>query len=283
MIKILTVFVGVFLSISSFPHCRGEEKNMPTALCQTYYIKDATVWFFGHCGFAVQTSNHFLIFDYVEKRLENSYPKPVTLHLATGYINQEEIKNLKVRVFVTHEHGDHYDPVIFEWEKNIPDIQYFFGWQASNKPQYHYMLVPRAEWKTDDLEIYTINSHHSGVPEVAYLMKVDSLVIYHNGDYRGNYQEDMPYMKSKPDSIDLAFTSCVWQEQWEYSRINFELITQFQPMAVFPMHVRVGDEDQYFALFQNIYQSLLQEGQIILTNNTKGAKFLYKDGIIITK
>jgi len=281
--KILTASLVIFLSIGFVSQCHVQDKNIPTGSNQTIVGKETTIWFLGHCGFAVQTSNHFLIFDYVEKRLENSYPKPVTLHLATGYINPEEIKNFKVRVFVTHEHGDHYDPVIFEWEKNIPDIQYFFGWQASNEPQYHYLLAPRAEWKTDGLEIFTINSHHSGVPEVAYLVKVDSLVIYHNGDYRGNYQEDMPYMKSKADSIDLAFTSCVWQEQWEYSRLNLELITQLQPKAVFPMHVRVGDEDQYFTPFQDTYQSLLQEGQIILTNNKKGAKFLYKDGIIITK
>ncbi|UCE07393.1 MAG: hypothetical protein JSW07_05010, partial [bacterium] len=120
----------------------------------------------------------------------------------------------------------------------------------------------------------------SGVAEVAYLVKIDSLVIYHNGDYQGNYREDIPYLKSKADGIDLAFTSCVWQEQWEYSRLNLELITQFQPKAVFPMHVRVGDEDQYFAPFRDTYQSHLQEGQIILTNNRKGAKYFYKNGVI---
>ncbi len=200
--------------------------------------------------------------------------------MSTGYINPEEIKNLAVRVFVTHEHGDHYDPVIFEWQKNIPDIQYFFGWQASNEPQYQYLIVPRAELKSDDLEIFAINSHHSGVFEVAYLVKVDSLVTYHNGDYRGNYQEDMPYLKSKANSIDLAFTSCVWQEQWEYYRVNLELITQFQPKAVFPMHVRVGDEDQYFAPFRDTYQPKMKDGEIILTNNIKGAKYFYKNGVI---
>jgi len=278
--KILTTVAFIFLSIGFVSQCHLQDRNLPTDPGQTDETKEATVWFLGHCGFAVQTSNHFLIFDYVEGQLENSYPKPDTLHLATGYITPEEIKNFKVRVFVTHEHGDHYDPVIFEWEKSVPDIQYFFGWQASNEPQYHYLLAPRAEWKGDNLEIFTINSHHSGVPEVAYLVKVDSLVIYHNGDYQGNYQEDMPYLKTKTDSIDLAFIPPVWQEQWVYYRINLELITQFQPKAVFPMHVRVGDENQYFAPFRNTYQSHLQEGQIILTNNMKGAKYFYKNGII---
>jgi len=34
------------------------------------------------------------------------------------------------------------------------------------------------------LEIATINSHHSGIPEVAWLIKADGLVVYHNGDCR---------------------------------------------------------------------------------------------------
>lgn len=281
IMKIFNVSLVMFLSISLVSQCEEHNKKVPIGPIQPIEAKEATVWFLGHCGFAVQTSNHFLIFDYVEKQLENSYPKPDTRHLATGYINPEEIKNLKVRIFITHEHSDHFDPVIFEWEKHIPDIQYFFGWQASNESQYHYLLAPRAEWKTDDLEIFTINSHHSGVPEVAYLVRVDSLVIYHNGDYRGNYQEDIAYLKSEADSIDLAFTSCVWEQQWEYYRINLELISQFQPNAVFPMHVRVGDEEQYFIPFRDTYQSHLQDGQIILSNNKKGAKYFYKNGIII--
>ena len=141
---------------------------------------EAIIWFLGHCGFAVKTKDYFLIFDYVENFLRNSYQQPDNPALSTGYINPEEIHNSKVFVFTTHEHGDHYDPIIFEWENHIPDIEYFFGWQASSSTQHNYLIGPRAVWKNGDIEIYTINSNHSGIPEVAYLVKVDSLVIYHN-------------------------------------------------------------------------------------------------------
>ena len=153
----------------------------------------AKIWFLGHCGFAVATQNHFLISDYVEKTLENQFGRPDSPSLETGYINPEEIKDLKVRVFVTHSHTDHYDSVIYSWEETIPDIEYFFGWQASENPQYHYLTGPRAEWQDDDMQIYTVNSHHSGVPEVAYLVMVDGLAIYHNGDCKADPDNDIVY------------------------------------------------------------------------------------------
>lgn len=247
------------------------------------YSNEATIWFLGHCGFAVQTKNHFLIFDYVEKRLEGKYEEPEIRSLATGYINPDEIRDLKVRVFVSHGHGDHYDPVILDWEESISDIEYFFGWQASTKPQYNYLIGPRAEWKEDDIEIYTINSHHSGVPEVAYLVLVDGLAIYHNGDCKADYKEDIAYLKSKTDHLDIAFMHPVWEEKWDYYWIILELIDKMQPEALFPMHVRVGDEEEYFAPFASTYGPRMKSGQIVLTGNEKGATYFYKDGRITRK
>lgn len=169
---------------------------------------EATVWYLGHCGYAVKTENHLLIFDYIELEEE-----PGERALAKGFVNPEEVRDLNVNVFVTHSHVDHYDQVIFSWEKEIKDIRYFFGWKANDNPKYHYLEGPRAEIKLDDMEIYTVNSHHSSVPEVAYLVKVDGLTIYHGGDYQGrmdrsassNVEDDMEYLKAKADAPDLMF------------------------------------------------------------------------------
>jgi len=103
--------------------------------------------------------------------------KPEKPSLDTGWIDPKEIKDLKVRVFVSHSHDDHFDPVIFTWKEDVPNITYFFGWKAADDPSHHYMVGPRAEYKSEDLEISTINSHHSGVPEVGWLVEVDGLAI----------------------------------------------------------------------------------------------------------
>jgi len=167
----------------------------------------AVVWYLGHCGFAVRTQNHLLIIDYQERR-DGTEPKarPGRPSLANGWIDPQEIKDLKVRVLVSHSHNDHYDSVILGWEKAIPDIVYYFGWKAAEDPAYNHLVGPRAELTSGGLEIATINSHHSGVPEVAWLVEVDGLVIYHNGDC----QPDDPassydFLRKKANHIDLAF------------------------------------------------------------------------------
>jgi L-ascorbate metabolism protein UlaG (beta-lactamase superfamily) len=204
---------------------------------------EAVVWYLGHCGFAVRTQRSLLIFDYQEQR-DGAQPKsrPAKLSLDNGWIDPEEIKGLAVRVFVSHSHTDHFDPVIFGWQKVVPDIAYFFGWKAAEDPSYHYLIGPRAELKSGGLEIATINSHHSGVPEVAWLVKADGLVIYHNGDCQpGDPASDHDFLKTKAGRIDLAFVPPVYEDRYRYTAQNLDLFRKFSPRAVFPMHAQAGD------------------------------------------
>ena len=94
---------------------------------------------------------------------------------------------------------------IFGWRKAVSDIAYYFGWKAADDAANHYLVGPQGTYAADGLEIFTINSHHSGVPEVAFLVKVDGLVIYHNGDYRMDYQADFPYLQKYAARFDLVF------------------------------------------------------------------------------
>jgi L-ascorbate metabolism protein UlaG (beta-lactamase superfamily) len=166
----------VALTTEQLPKGSGDAYKAPAA-------GGAVIWYLGHCGYAVRTRNHFLVFDYQEKQDgRQSRSRPAQPSLANGWIEPGEIKNLRVRVFVSHSHDDHYDPIIFTWKDTVANIAYFFGWKAANDPSYQYLVGPRAELKSAGLEIATINSHHSGVPEVAWLIKVDGLVVYHNGD-----------------------------------------------------------------------------------------------------
>ncbi len=202
----------------------------------------ALVWYLGHCGYAVRTSNHLLIFDYQERRDgPQEKVRPARPSLDAGWIDPEEIKDLKVLVFASHSHDDHFDPVIFSWAKQVKDISYFFGWREGADPRSHSLAGPRAEYKTGDFEIATINSHHSGVPEVAWLVKVDGLVIYHNGDClpddpAGEYD----FLRTKAASVDLAFVFPLIENSEEYGLQNRAFFEKFRPRAVFPMHVQAG-------------------------------------------
>jgi L-ascorbate metabolism protein UlaG (beta-lactamase superfamily) len=202
---------------------------------------EATIWYLGHCGFAVRTAKHLLIFDYQERR---DGPQPRTRGGATGlgagWVDPAAVATDRVRVFVSHSHEDHFDPVVFGWRKTVPDIAYYFGWKAAEDPANHYLVGPRATHSADGLEIRTINSHHSGVPEVAFLVKVDGLAIYHNGDYRMDYKADFPYLQKHAARFDLVFVLGVSDESIQYGQQNRDLFDRFRPGAVFPMHAEAG-------------------------------------------
>jgi L-ascorbate metabolism protein UlaG (beta-lactamase superfamily) len=239
----------------------------------------AAVWYLGHCGYAVRTQNHVLIFDYQESR-DGQQPKsrPSRPSLASGWIDPEEIKGMKVRVFVSHAHEDHFDPVIFTWKKVIPDIAYYFGWKAADDPSYNYLIGPRAELASDGLEIASINSHHSGVPEVAWLVKVDGLVVYHNGDC----QPDDPapehdFLRTKAGRIDLAFVFPVSTDGEKYTLQNLDFFKKFKVGAVFPMHVQAGGA--MYLEFQTSFQARFP-GLRIHVPMKMGQKFVFDNGKI---
>ena len=240
----------------------------------------AFVRYLGHCGYAVQTSGHFLIFDYQETydgRQRKTLPSVRTL--ADGWISPEEIKHLRVRVFVSHSHEDHYDPIIFTWKSVIPDIAYYFGWQADANPSYHYFVGPRAELDSGDLTIATINSHHSGVPEVAWLVKVDGLVIYHNGDCcPDDPASEHDFLKTKSPRIDLAFVFPVTKPGEKYTIQEEDFFRKFKVGAAFPVHATAGDP--MYLDFQKVFQAKFP-GLRICVPEKLGQKFVFEKGKIL--
>ena len=203
---------------------------------------EAAIWYLLHCGFAVKTHTKLLIFDYIPFYSEDK-SIPLNPCLDNGFIDPEELKNLDVCVFVSHEHRDHFNPVIFDWEKKIKKITYFFGWQASKseKDNYLYMIGPRAEKKINGMEVFTINSFHARVPEVAFLIKVDGLVIYFSGDYRGDYKNDNEHLRSKANNVDIAFMN-IDHDGDDLKPNEADFIEKLKPRIVFPMHYGNDEE-----------------------------------------
>lgn len=250
-------------------------RTATTSEPQALHPGEARIWYLGHCGFAVRTARHLLIFDYQERR-DGPVPRehPADGGLDRGWIDPAEIRNDRVRVFVTHSHQDHFDPVVLERTSAAADVQYFFGWSAMTADRTHHMLEgPRATSAADGLEITTINSHHSGVPEVAFLVRVDGLVIYHNGDYQGAYEADYPYLQKVAAGIDLAFVPGVSREGLRYTDQNRDLFERFRPKAVFPMHAEAGA--QMYKEFANAFRQRVP-GLPVMIPERLGQRFDYR-------
>jgi L-ascorbate metabolism protein UlaG (beta-lactamase superfamily) len=208
----------------------------------------ATVWYLRHAGWAVRLGDALLVFDYQEELGMEDVTDDTPRNLENGFIDPDEIGDLEVFVFVTHAHGDHYDPVIFEWQSEIERLTYFIGWDE--EPESHCerftgadadcrtMGGMRATAEVDGIQVYTIDSHHNDIPEVAYLVRHGDWIVYHNGDYMADYGHDYAYLKTISDRIDVAFVSALPGKSWPHVSRAVHLAREFDVPVLFPIHFR---------------------------------------------
>ena len=199
----------------------------------------AKVWYLAHSGFAVQTESSFLIFDYYLDE-----PKGGTIE--QGVIDPKELAEKNVIVFVSHNHDDHFNPVVFEWQKTIPNIKYILSNDISEIPN-AIMIGPNDTVEQENLVVKTYRSTDEGV---AFLVQIDGLAIYHAGDLNWWHWEgelDTYNMKMADDykkqidlladeRIDLAFVPLDPRQERQYDWGVKYLLERSNVPYVVPMH-----------------------------------------------
>ena len=199
----------------------------------------AKVWYLAHSGFAVQTESSFLIFDYYLDE-----PKGGTIE--QGVIDPKELAEKNVIVFVSHNHDDHYNPVVFEWQKTIPNIRYILSNDIPEIPK-AIMIGPDDTVEQEDLVVKTYRSTDEGV---AFLVQIDGLAIYHAGDLNWWHWEGEPetynikmaddYKKQidllAGERIDLAFVPLDPRQERQYDWGVKYLLERNNVPYVVPMH-----------------------------------------------
>jgi len=280
--KIKFILVALLLSVLIL-NLPGKEHFGAQGLETTIDEDEAYIWYLGHAGWAVKTKNHMLIFDFVWVPRSSNMPENPSL--ADGYIDPSEIKDLDVFVFVSHRHGDHFDPMIFEWEKSVKNIRYIFGWGAEQNPRYHYLTEPRTKTTIDGFEIFNINHAFDGIPEGAFLVKTDGLVIFHSGDHGCTGEEldplfkaNIDYLAQQENKIDLAFISQFGSRTGgEVNNGDLYTIDKLGPKATFPMHQ--GGGERFYKKFAQEVRHKGTKTQVICAMK-QGDRFFYRQGKI---
>ncbi len=222
---------------------------------------EAAVWYLFHAGWAVKTANALLIFDY----------------LSDGFITPKEIKDLKVYVFISHGHGDHFDPQILEWKKVIPDITYIFGWQGQESLGYEAFSQDRESRSIGALKAKNIFHNFDNIPESAFLIEVDGLTIYFSGDHgsfagtlKPAYTDNIDYLAGQSDFCDLVFLSIFGSPTYDGELYAIE---KFKPRVVLPMHS--GGREADGKDFVTYARSKFPDCRFWFPSN-KGDGFIYK-------
>ena len=133
--------------------------------------KMMTVTYYHHSGFSVSSGNVLLIFDYwtgKQKKLpQDRQIKPDDL-----------ARYNEVYVFVSHEHEDHYDPVIYTWEEYAP-VTYIIADDMPRTARGRRMSPGSEMILSDNVKVQAFGSTDAGV---SYLVELDGVRFFHAGD-----------------------------------------------------------------------------------------------------
>lgn len=166
---------------------------------------EADIWYLGHAGWLVRTSEHCLIFDHTGPIERGS--------LDNGTLSPELLANRKVVVFISHGHGDHFSKEVLRLRDSVKDLSVVMGW---NEPGSGPAIVPEDGKWTDvsGAQVFALHHEYDGIPEGFFLVRSGGLTIYHSGDHgtwsdppHETYRTNMDRMADAVDRIDLAFIS----------------------------------------------------------------------------
>ncbi|MEW6411943.1 MAG: ankyrin repeat domain-containing protein [Candidatus Zixiibacteriota bacterium] len=266
----------------------NDRYDLSAALAAQVQPGGAMLWYLDHCGWAVKTANHFIIFDYWQRGL------PTDPSLANGCIVPSEILDQNVEVFTSHTHRDHYDSAIFDWYGTLPKLTYYFGFQAELLPEdarmgyngqpYEY-IGPREHLSSDGMEIHTIRANDAGV---GFLIETDGLKIYFAGDHAGwreaqrdGFISEIDYLSGLVENVDFAFvnvTGCHAGDTIALAEATFYTLDKLQPKVMVPTH---GSGREW--VYQNFADKVAAQGyQLeIICPREKGDRFCYRENQIM--
>jgi ankyrin repeat protein/L-ascorbate metabolism protein UlaG (beta-lactamase superfamily) len=198
---------------------------------------EARVWYLGHSGWAIETPNHILVFDYMYPQRAPDQPS-----LLNGCIDAAALANKRVTVFASHEHADHYNANILQWRDQIPRITYVMGFQPQGATGYEY-IAPHETRTFDGVKVTTIPANDSGE---GFLVEVDGLVFLHAGDHAcrtrdlsGNYTPEIQFLQQRgvrPDIAMLPVSGCNFGDQVAVKNGTEYTLETLKPKLFLPMH-----------------------------------------------
>lgn len=182
-----------------------------------------------HSGFTIETKDKYLVFDYYKGNIDLS-PK-------------------KTYVFVSHGHGDHFNPKILDWKKKKNNIKYIFSDDVpiNNKDEDIIFLKAYEDIVLDNIKITSFGSTDIGL---SFLVEIDDINIFFAGDL--NWWHWKNDSKKEKLSMEKAFKEEIQRLKGKDVHIGFlpvdprlegffhlagdYFIKEIKPKYFFPMH-----------------------------------------------
>lgn len=261
---------------------QGQQDLLHTPIAQG----DAVVWYLGHCGFAIKTAEHVLIFDYWNRGALPDEP-----NLYNGHIDPKELAGQNVTVFVSHDHMDHYDTAIYAWADQLKNISFVYGFNAAESrihadsgyhgPVYEYM-APREQKTINGMNITTMSANDAGV---GFVIEVDGVTLYHAGDHAGwreghqdGFTAEIDFLAERFSEIDFAFmnvTGCHTNDSIALEQSIVYTLEKLHPHYWFPTH---GSDREYVYKEFSSKQAIAAQPCEPMCAENRGDRFIFRDG-----
>ncbi len=198
-------------------------------------------------GFLMETSTHLLVFDFY-KDVEGTRDSAISME---GILEEASKAGKEVAVFVSHSHGDHYNPAIFQWANMGLNIKYFLSndVSAAKRKGEIYTLATYEDMKFEDMYIKAYGSTDQGI---SFLIKVDGVTVFHAGDLnwwdwwdetREENEKAARWFKEElekleGEAIDIAFFPVDSRLKDKFYLGGDYFINKLEPKVFVPMHFR---------------------------------------------
>ena len=251
--------------------------------------KEAVIWHLGHSGWAIKTKNHLMIFDYFPPSNPSEDPS-----FMNGQVRAQELKDMNVTVFASHEHQDHFNPEILEWKKNAAGINYVLGFRPENQPEMgplmgtfppYTLCVPGSPLQKDGIEVQAIKSNIDNGS--GFLVRVDGLTFFHPGDAVDTSRasangythmiDSLAAMQSSMDFVFFPIRGCGFPDLEAVKLGNDYAVSHFKPAVAFPMH-SLNAEEELANYVRDAEQRKALANYVCVKH--RGDRFLYQNGKI---
>lgn len=222
------------------------------------------VTYLNHSGFLLEADTFYCIFDYYK-----------------GNIPELDAEK-DIFVFCSHSHEDHFNPDVFELQRQYPKVTYVFANEIRRArkrkmealgidlSEIHF-VKNREDYEIKGaggtrLQVHTLLSTDRGC---AFVIDYEGFVIYHAGDlnhwrWEGepeewnhrmgkNFQKEMQYLEGK--SLDIAFVPLDPRQEKDYCLGMNGLLKSAVVKHLFPMHFW----DQFSVIDQYIQENVVPE------------------------
>ena len=192
-----------------------------------------TLTYIFHSGFALETEQSILVFDYW---LDPNDVIPSVLRSPKS-----------LYVFASHFHEDHFTKEIFEWKDRVAKTTYILSkdilrHRRASKEDADVWLAKSGSWSDGVVSVKALGSTDSGV---SWIVETEGKLIFHAGDLNNWYArflpDAIPGQTIYSEEFDEDIDPIAHEKQYLGELKDIRKVTDHFDIVMFPIDGRIGN------------------------------------------